>query len=75
MLDESVEGGVVVEWLRIWRLFVLIASENCAVMSASLFTPVRGVWFPEPYPYSPLSERGEPPKPSLRPKVAPEPSW
>jgi hypothetical protein len=33
-LDESVEGGVVVEWLRIWKLFVLIASENCAVMSA-----------------------------------------
>jgi hypothetical protein len=34
VLDESVEGGVVVEWLRIWRLFVLIASENVAVMSA-----------------------------------------
>ena len=34
MLDESVEGGVVVEWLRIWKLFVLIASENVAVMSA-----------------------------------------
>ena len=34
MLDESVEGGVVVERLRIWKLFVLIASENCAVMSA-----------------------------------------
>jgi hypothetical protein len=33
-LEESVEGGVVVEWLRIWKLFVLIASENVAVMSA-----------------------------------------
>ena len=44
MLDESVEGGVVVEWLRIWRLFVLIASENFAVMSAVRPTLVgRGV--------------------------------
>jgi hypothetical protein len=34
VLDESVEGGVVVEWLRIWKLFVLIASENVAVMLA-----------------------------------------
>ena len=44
MLDESVEGGVVVEWLRIWKLFVLIASENFAVMSAVRTTLVgRGV--------------------------------
>ena len=40
MLDESVEGGVVVEWLRIWKLFVLIASENVAVMSAVRTTSV-----------------------------------
>ena len=39
MLDESVEGGVVVEWLRIWKLFVLIASENVAVMLALGSTP------------------------------------
>ena len=39
-MDESVEGGVVVEWLRIWKLFVLIASENSAVMSAVRTTSV-----------------------------------
>ena len=71
MADEEVE----VQWLQIPRLFVLIASENVAVMLALGSTPVRGVWLTDPYPYSPLSERGEPPKPSLRPKVASEPSW
>ena len=70
-MDEVVE----VQWLQIWRLFVLIGSENVAVMLALGSTPVRGVWLTEPYPYSPLSERGEPPKPSLRPKVASEPWW
>ena len=40
MLDESVEGGVVVERLRISKLFVFIASENVAVMSALGSTPV-----------------------------------
>ena len=39
-MDDSVEGGVVVEWLRIWRLLVLIASENVAVMSAVVTTLV-----------------------------------
>jgi hypothetical protein len=37
-LDEEVE----VQWLQIWRLFVLIASENCAVMLAVGSTPVGG---------------------------------
>ena len=51
-MDEVVE----VQWLQIWRLFVLIASENVAVMSALGFTPVRGgvvggtVAVPTPYP-------------------------
>jgi hypothetical protein len=40
VLEESVEGGVVVERLRIWKLFVLIGSENCAVMSAVVTTLV-----------------------------------
>jgi hypothetical protein len=37
-LDEEVE----VQWLQIWRLFVLIASENCAVMLAVGSTTVGG---------------------------------
>ena len=52
-MDELVEGGVVVEWLRIWKLFVLIASENFAVMLALGSTPVWGGvggMVPEPYP-------------------------
>ena len=40
MVDELVEGGVVVDWLRIPRLFVFIASENVAVMLAVVSTPV-----------------------------------
>ena len=43
MVDESVEGGVVVERLRISKLFVFIASENVAVMLALGSTPVGGV--------------------------------
>jgi uncharacterized membrane protein len=35
-LDEEVE----VQWLQIPRLFVLIGSENVAVMLAAVFTPV-----------------------------------
>ena len=38
MADEEVE----VQWLQIPRLFVLIASENVAVMLALGSTPVRG---------------------------------
>jgi len=44
VVDEEVE----VQWLQIPRLFVLIASENFAVMLAAGFTPVRGVWLAEP---------------------------
>jgi hypothetical protein len=36
VVDEEVE----VQWLQIPRLFVLIASENVAVMLASVSTPV-----------------------------------
>src|SRR5215207_8545839 len=39
VLDEEVE----VQWLQIPRLFVLIASENVAVMLAAGSTPVGGV--------------------------------
>ena len=37
-MDEEVK----VQWLQIQRLFVLIGSENVAVMSAVRTTPVRG---------------------------------
>ena len=46
-MDEVVE----VQWLQIPRLFVLIASENVAVMLAVVTTPVAGVWLTDPYPY------------------------
>ena len=75
-MDEEVK----VQWLQIPRLFVLIGSENVAVMLAVVTTPVAGpvggvaLGSGSVFIITTVGGR-EPPKPSLRPKVSPEPSW